>query len=41
MYILTLVAAFGGGLIAGWFLMPAPAAIQKFWIDRGWVDKVP
>jgi len=31
----------GGGLVAGWFLLPAPAAIQKFWVDRGWVDRVP
>jgi hypothetical protein len=31
---------FGGGLIVGWFLLPTPAAVQKFWTDRGWVDKV-
>lgn len=31
---------FSGGLIVGWFLLPAPGFIQKFWMDRGWSDRV-
>jgi hypothetical protein len=27
-------------LFAGWFLLPAPARIQKWYEDMGWTDRV-
>lgn len=30
-----------GGLIVGWFLLPAPKFVQEMWIKAGWADRVP
>lgn len=33
---------FGGVvfLLVGWFLLPTPAPIQKWWEGKGWTDRV-
>jgi hypothetical protein len=32
---------FAGGLIVGWFLLPAPRFIVNLWARLGLVDRVP
>lgn len=30
---------FAGGMFVGWFLFPAPKAIQEWWVKHGWAKK--
>lgn len=34
------VAVFTGGMVVGWFLLPAPKFVQEFWVNKGWADRV-
>lgn len=36
---MTLIA-FGGGLIVGWFILPAPAFVVNLWAKLGLAKKV-
>lgn len=36
----TALIAAGAGLVLGWFVLPEPAFIRRFWIRLGFADRV-
>lgn len=37
-----LLIVFGAGLAIGWFFLPPPASVQRWWTETmGWKDRVP